>query len=330
MALPFLANEVALGDAIVWLTSAVDPSAGAGTPAPVGSFCFQTSTSICWQKMAAADTAWVSLTASAYAGPESYVDGDVTISGNQSLTRDMYYRDLVVDPGAVLWVAGNRINARSIVCDGEIAHYGQNGSGTSGGTAASATTWGSVGVALHTTAGANGGTAAGTAAQSIQGLLGATNTGGAGGAAGANPGGAGGTIVYTTPANMRDFFLAFAGKGRLTSTTWNYCQFGAGGGGGAGFGGLAGGGGGGGGAGVWIAAREITGAGSINARGGNGANAINANTGGGGGAGGGIVVVIAHYCGIPVYVTGGSGGAGLGIGSNGLNGGSGAALMFGM
>lgn len=48
-----------------------------------------------------------------------YTDGDATLEGVVSLTRDMRYRDLTLADGTNIHLNGFRIAARSITCLGD-------------------------------------------------------------------------------------------------------------------------------------------------------------------------------------------------------------------
>lgn len=45
----------------------------------------------------------------------SGMDGNITISSNTSLTRDMYYNNLTIDPGITLDTAGYRVFVRNVL-----------------------------------------------------------------------------------------------------------------------------------------------------------------------------------------------------------------------
>lgn len=247
-------------------------------------------------------------------------DGDVTISSNTTLIRDMYYNNLVINVGATLFTNGFRVFAQSIVCDGIIDRSGNNASGTAATAALPAGTL-SIG-----TAGGAGGTAAGSA-----GGASATSLGGAGGAGGAGSGGSGGAAGATTvnAATTGGVEVCYgvdrAREGRNTAGT--LITTGAGGGGGGGDG-VAGGAGGGGGGFISIVSRSITGTGSIVAMGGNGFTPITGgNKGGGGGGGGGVICTISENdvtaTSLTFDVSGGAGASGTGTGTSGSNGSNG-------
>jgi len=281
-------------------------------------------------------------------------DGDVTISTTANLTRDMYYRNLILNGSAYLQTNGYRIFV-SEVLDLTSAPAGAIAFDSSAGTAASGTTGGGGAAAVAGVtvggkgaggAGANGATAAGA-----NGTAGTNQTpanGGAGGAGGASgtgsgggagTGGAGGTIANSlsihrwTADLLRGTSLIAAGAG------------GGGGAGGAGDGTAGGGGGGGASSGgcVFVSARIInrgvsTAAGAIRAigyLGGNGASPAAGNRGGGGGGGGSgggwLLVAFMHLIGSTVTNAldasggkGGNGANGTGTGTAGSGGTGGA------
>lgn len=202
--------------------------------------------------------------------------------------------------------------------------YGVNGS-VAGGPAAGAGATGN--------SGTNGGV--------FQGAGGAS---GGGHSAGTSPAGSNGgsvTMAAVALGPWVDEWLA-ASTCRPSDYTSAQLSCGSGGGGGSG-GGLGGagsagcgGGGGGGGGWVFVAAYNVTGSGSIEAKGGNGGNGGNAsggNNGGGGGGGGGaggVVILVTKAGGTTptISVAGGAGGTGgtkSGTGGNGGTGGTGGA-----
>jgi len=249
-------------------------------------------------------------------------DGNVTISANTDLTRDMNYANLTINSTFTLNTKGYRVFVNgTLTNNGTIANNGGNGSGVTGGTA------GAEGTLLGGTAGATygGGTGAGgggggggicwIAARdvSVQGTIeakggnganasvpGAGNANGAAGAAialsliqsgsgaaGGNcngqSGGAGGVISANSKASPRSSFILNMMIDGITE--------------------LAGGAGGG------------SGGGSVS----------NASAGGGGGGQGGVIVFIYRYLTTSgtLTVTGGTGGTGAGTG--GLSGGNGSS-----
>lgn len=279
-------------------------------------------------------------------------DGDVTIAaGTTTLTRDMYYNNLIVN--GTLVPAGFRVFAKtSIVVNGG-GVISQTGAAAAdaisnvGGTGAAAATYNVGSLWKMGTGGSNGGAgnaaggANGTASAALGGSAPAVGgAGGNGGTPGGNGAGGGGG---TTAANGA--WTPIVKMPRLISTVYGIWtttvainlftegQGGGGGAGGSGNGAATGGGGGGGGAaggGMLIFAAAITNSGSIEAKGGKGGNGftpINANSGGGAGGGGGgggsIFLVYRAYSGTAPSVGGGLGGThgnGNGTGTNGADG----------
>lgn len=174
-------------------------------------------------------------------------DGDVTISGDTTLTTDMYYNNLTVDNGFTLNTGGYRIFVKNTLTNnGTIARKGAtggnggagdpggNGTGaTNGGTAgaaASALASGSLsgaGAGIAGQAGGNGGSqsvngsagVAGTAAATVNKSIGsAGNTGVGGGKGGdsatktggaASSGASGGSLTGTVFNTVRNFTAAY-------------------------------------------------------------------------------------------------------------------------
>lgn len=261
-------------------------------------------------------------------------DGDVTISADTTLTSDMYYNNLTINTGKILYTNGFRVFVKGIlncVGTGKFVCTGNNG-GT-GGNGVNADSGGAEGVggaAIYSTgtlpiplAGSNGGKGLSKYATAPVGTvghngiaaakaLGAAGTnggrGGDGSGAGAGSGLAGGTggaktgtildypKTYTTAINLFDK--------NGTAIAQHTISAGSGGGGGGGQSNDYSGGGGGGagspGGFIWVAAKNIT---NINAeaKGGNGGQGGNSQSGGtgggvgGGGAGGSGGVIILIY-----------------------------------
>jgi hypothetical protein len=221
-------------------------------------------------------------------------DGDVTISGNTSLSRTMQYRNLTVNNGVVLnanghviYVGGTLTNNGTIACNG--------GNGTDG---------------------VSGGAAGAPAIQSPQRpflpLSAAGGTGGAGGTAGTNNGSAGGAGTGGITYNRGGF-----------PNLWN---IGGGGGGGGNHGAVVTAGTAGGTVILTIGPGGAGGAGT-----GTGSTSL---TGGGGGAGGGAVLIFAFIINNAgtISANGGAGGAGQTSGSdksgNGGGGGGGEIRIY--
>lgn len=256
------------------------------------------------------------------------VDGDVIISGNTSLTRDMFYDNLTVNAGITLTAAGFNITAMgtiTVAATGVIARNGNNGgnSATTGAGAAGAVltgvmngngSAGAAGGAGTTGAGGSGASSAATNAEGGTGGVGGNGGGGSGGV-----GGSGGNAGIVTARRFRN-----------VQTNWKYTAVGTfmpcggGGAGGAAGGGdgvnlgRGGGGGGGGGAGILIICNVLDNLGEIQTMGGDGGNggaSALGNVGGGaggGGGGGGKIMVLANTLTSrgTLNVSGGSAGSG--------------------
>lgn len=280
-------------------------------------------------------------------------DGDVVISSNTTLTRDMYYDDLTIDATFTLSTGGFRIFVKgTLTNNGTIANNGGNGgnggnaSASTGGTAGSAGTVGAsttvvagsagtagtAGVAIN--AGSSGSTSSSARTNSIGAIGGIGGVGGTATGNGTNNGGA----VAPAGAITTSASSVKSGVDALTqSNIVGVFQLGSGGTGGTGGGAsnssggnnAGGGGGGGGGAGglVIIVAKQLAGTGALNAIGGNGGNGGNAFVGtgnsgaGGGGTGGGgaggVILLISLTKTNPytTSVVGGSTGATVGTGA---------------
>lgn len=244
-------------------------------------------------------------------------DGDVVISTDTTLVRDMYYNTLVVDPGVTLTTGGYRVMAQvSIENNGTISRSGNSSVGITAGAALAAGTLGVSG------AGGAGGTAAGTAGGAVVASL-----GGAGGAGGLGSGGAGGagggvTLVAATAGGLE--VLQTARQAVIARELANVVINGGAGGGGGGGDGTAGGGGGGGGGVLVATARTIFGTGAFHVHGGNGGTPVAGNRGGGAGGGGGVLVLVSENdttaTSLTVSSGGGLGSSGTGSGVVGNNG----------
>lgn len=220
-------------------------------------------------------------------------DGDVTISGTVTLTRDMYYDTLIVPSGAILQPGGCRIYCRT-KCDIQAGAIVRN----NGGNAALSVGGGAT-TAVTLAASRAGPSISGGGAGAQPTLL-SNSLGGNGGNSGAGSSGAGATGGVATAPTLANGALRhgsalamglFVGTGGLT-------QVGVGGGGasGGGDGTFNGGGGGGGGGPIHIVARVLIVNGTLECRGGNGGNGSASTTGGcGGGGGGGGGVFMALY-----------------------------------
>lgn len=236
-------------------------------------------------------------------------DGNVTISGVVTLTRDMFYNNLTISAGAALNPSGFKIfvlgtldltaaPAGSILRNGAA---GTTASSSSGGSGGATNSNGSLGGSGAGSSGGASGTTFGSPGITVSGNVnngGISLNGGIGGtgAAGVQPAGAGGVVVAATTLPIRRLEVNL----QRSTTPINGGGSGAGGGGGGGTGALTGGGGGGGGSGgalIFIAANTLSRGGStavgaiqlIGMNGGGGFSPANATGGGGGGgsAGGG-------------------------------------------
>jgi hypothetical protein len=284
-------------------------------------------------------------------------DGDVVISTNTTLTRDMFYNNLIINNGVTLKTNGFRIfvketltNRGTIACNGGNGENGHSGNESAsvkglGGNGGDPAGIGSIAPMLGGCNGGNGRYAANNPSGFIypEQRAGQSGTdrksigspgvggGGAGSAPGSmtgGPGGNGGSVLatYNYPNSFFSTYSLFD-VSPTVSNIYGSLQSGGGGGGDAQYFYYNSCGGGGGGSGapggiVAIFAKKIINDGIIEAKGGNGGNGGNglSGTGGGGGGGGSGGVIILTY----LDFTGSgsldvSGGAG---GSGGTGGGS--------
>ncbi len=255
-------------------------------------------------------------------------DGNTTISGNVTLSRDMYYMNLTLDTAASVNAAGYRIFVSSTLDltnapAGSIYRNGGNGGDASGSSAGSAGATFSSGKPLGGPEPGTAGSAGSTTAGGLPGIV--TNrsygriaiSGGGGGKGGAGTGANSSTPVTRTSSgwslhpikiiDVNQFIYAGTSVFALNTTGIS----GSGGSGGGGDGTAGGGGGGGGTAGgeLLIAAKTVargsnTAVGCIQAKGGTGgigANAAAGNRGGGGGgsggSGGGVILIVGSLTG---------------------------------
>lgn len=256
-------------------------------------------------------------------------DGNVTISGTVTLTRDMFYDNLTVPAGQTVDVRNYRIFVRNTLDLAGTIHCDGMAGEPNGG-------WGSIpGAGFYN---ANGG------AQGANGVSGTTGSnaswpgstvrlGGAGGAGGAGASGAGGSGA--SGGNTLDQHIGGAQGWRnlfalLYGRKAGECLGGGGGGGqGGSDGGLASGGGAG--AGVCVVvARRVTGSGVVRAAGGAGGTSTTGNRGGGGGGGGGVAVLATGSTSttITASAAGGAGGNPSGTGAAGSAGSVGRTLIL--
>jgi hypothetical protein len=294
------------------------------------------------------------------------IDGDVTVTGNVSLLRDMYYNNLTISGSGNIFTSGYRIfvagtlSVSGSVSTGKIARNGNNGANatgqTPGGGAAGGLTAQFFGGSTGAQAGGIGGAIGGAGANSVTNTGNTNNIGGdpgQGGNGGAGTVGAGGVCAAVSTVAASNLFVNnrysdFFYRNAAIVTGGVGGQGGSGGGGGSGVA-PAGGGGGGGGAIVWVAARTIDLTSAVgpvlSARGGvagNGATlgAANGGGGGGGGAGGGggyclfayknAIGTLANFIDVSGGAggNGGNGGTGASGGEGGGGGGGGAATII--
>lgn len=269
----------------------------------------------------------------------SGIDGDLTVSGTTTLTRNTFYNNLTITSTGTLKPAGWRVyilGTLTIDSGGSINDDGPAGSGTTAGTAlalrgsmGAASTAGGAGSAGNSNGTASSGTSNATLNASF-----ALPTGGNGGASGAGQSGgvSGAPVVYNANVSLNDVWPCITighvfGRGS-SSNLYN------GGGGGSGGGaatGSTGGGGGAGGGGVWVACKAIANSGRISANGGAGGAGTGAAGGGGGGGAGGYAIVMYQSGTLgTVQANGGTGGAGSGTGSAGATGTAGIARTLKM
>lgn len=316
---------------LVWF-SPLDPTVAPGISAPYGQFLIRTDEAGLYWKSGPLATDWSRIGVgsaatgfhnSGYFGDGG--DGDKTVVGNETLTRDMAYNTLLVPVGTSLNTNGFRVFVRGTAvidgrlhCDGNAglangtagATAGPNGTlgqgkagGAGGGasgaaagstnaaaprfyTQGSATTGGTVGPI--NTPGGNGASSVGTGGAGAGGGSGGTTTG-AGVAAGASGGGV--ALSTFSSGDIRSMPQIFNGRQASGSSLFDA---GAGGGGGARGTTTAdrGGGGGGGGGVVGFYPYHLSGAGFISARGGDGGTPTAFGAGGGGAGGGGLILLV--------------------------------------
>lgn len=287
-------------------------------------------------------------------------DGDVVISVNTTLARNMFYNNLTVNTGIVLSTANYHIcvlgtltlSGTAIIsadggaggdgvaaaggAAGVAAVFGLSGGG-SNGAAGNHTGTGSPGVTTTATPrGFTQGTAAGGAINGVGGN-GAPGQGGGGGGNNSAVGGTGGPCganVLPASGDVHDIMIALFGwVGR--SSAGGVFAGGSGGGSGAGDAAVPAQAGGGGAGGGWcvVRARQIVGTGQLTSKGGKGGNgAATGNvqgTGGAGGGSGGVLVVVINSGAFPTTsIAGGAGGTPGPIAQAGGTGGAGLLLKF--
>lgn len=252
-------------------------------------------------------------------------DGDVVIAVDTTLTRDMYYNTLTVNLGATLFTAGFKVHVLGdATISGIIDRSGTDATGTAAVPGLVAGTLGSSG------AGGAGGAAAGAAGGATTNASG--GAGGLGGTGSGGAGGAGGTATVPTAALGGIEVLNAARQAAVCQNTAGTILPGGAGGGGGGGDGTAGGAGGSGGGVILVAARNLTGTGTLRAKGGNGFQPVAGNRGGGAGGGGGAIVLITENdttsTSLTFTVSGGTGASGFGTGTSGANGSNGRVVRI--
>lgn len=240
----------------------------------------------------------------------SAVAGFTLAGSTYTQNRPVYATTFLEDVGVTVKIVNQQIYARtSITVNGTIQCDGANGSGATGGAAAT------VGLYAGGGAGGNGNVnaAGSTGIISQAGLGGTAGNGGAG----TFSGGAGGAV--TVPPNnvggISVFHTMWVSIGNSGGTGYALqLTAGAGGGGGGGSVSTAGGAGGAGGGILFLASPSISGSGTLSSIGGNGAGSSAANTGTGGGGEGGTIVTISDTAPTVSMITvaGGSPGAASG------------------
>jgi hypothetical protein len=261
----------------------------------------------------------------------SPVNGMGLIGDVYTLTRDCYFTNLTISSSADVLLDGYRLFVNGLLVIGSGCSVGVPGNNATNNTGVpgAATMIGSV---LGGSAGGAGDTSTGANGTSSIDALG--GSGGAGGAGGGSDGYGGivthhtvnlGSIRHAPEALLGAIYSCSAG-------VWTPISGGCGGGGGAGASGTTGGGGGGGGGVSIIAARIVTGAGSISVVGGAGGNSSGSGTGNGGGGGGGglSILVFGDKSGFTgsVLTSGGAAGTGINAGVTGTVGSSGTSILI--
>jgi hypothetical protein len=270
-------------------------------------------------------------------------DGNVTASVDVSLTRDMYYDNLTINSGAIVYTNNYRVfvkNTLTLNNGGFRCITGSNASGATAGALPPTNFYRGGTAATNGVAGA----ASGPASTAVQGI------GVQGGQGGSNGGiRVGGTVGGVTAETVISGGIQFIrsviglmnGRSVKTISIGGYGlsgpqQLGSGATGGGASALSTSGGGGGGGGWVVVIARLIVdggGGGTIYARGGTGGNAPSGTAGGGGGGSGGICGIVTNTNPIPAGVlydaNGGVGGtAGPGGGTAGSTGSAGRVVVF--
>jgi hypothetical protein len=239
-------------------------------------------------------------------------DGNVTISVNTTLTRDMHYNVLTINTGIVLSTGGFRVFAWEIAGSGTISDKGGNGGNASSGTGgARYASTRSPGYLPAPNRGANGGNAGanGTGGTNSDNAIGSNGI--AGKNSGSHSGGTAGTAnaLAATSGGMRNY--ANLQLWRAFDSTTFVSPTGHGTNGGS-AGGASGGGGASGDNGGYamVFARTISGTITIDVSGGTGGNGAIDGSGGNGGNGGVIGFIYHIITGTITHIyTGGAGGS---------------------
>jgi len=260
-------------------------------------------------------------------------DGDATITGSLTASRELYYNNLSITGTGSIKPNGYKIYVKETLTIQTSASINDDGNapvGTTGGVALTARNYlggasggGANSILNAVASGINGGGSTNASFNSLS----LPPTGGIGGTAGARAGGTGGGASQTSPHQKWN--------GRWYDGRWTGGAFNGGGGGGSGGcavadPALASGAGGSGGGVVWIAAKNVVNNGRISANGGNGGNAsgsAGASAGGAGGAGGLVCLVTKSTSYGVITANGGSGGTGVVGGGSGGPGSSGSVAI---
>lgn len=240
-------------------------------------------------------------------------DGDVTVAGSTTLTRNMFYDNLVVTGDLIK--ASYAVMVLNILSGNGLLHNdGNAGSGVTAGTGVPAAF---LGGSANGGAG-SGGSAAGSAGSNTSGW--ASGNGSAGGISGSGQnggsGGSGATLVSAANGRIGDWWSYLFGAVGINFTR---ATGGPGGGGGGAGAASTGGGGGSGGGPVLVRARVAAFTGNIRSQGGAGGDGTGAAGGGGGGGRGGWVILVTDELRQTPTVSapGGAPGTGSGTGANG-------------
>ena len=269
-------------------------------------------------------------------------DGDLTTTGNVTLTADTYYDTLTIATGDTVTTAGYRLFCKTKLITqgtGKVDWSGNNGANAAGAGGAAGGAALSAGTIQGSAKGGDGGNSATNGDNGVAAAVSIGASGVAGGDDGdsVNTGGTAGTAT-ASPTKPRSYPFCVMLAHITDNAVPQLMDSSAGSGGGAGGAGSAAGGGGAGSAGgvIMIAAREIENAGAIQSHGGNGGNGFNSfgagsgPGGGGGGSGGVIILVYNKYSGAGTKTvtagTGGAGGTASNTGANGANGNVGSVI----